>query len=123
MLSEAKSRQKVSGRLLLIGMAIVCLVIIAGCNKSEPEKPVMSPTTETTTTTTPSATIKTDAPKVPHKITDAEVGTEAVCPVMGSKVKVTKDTLSAEYKGKVYYFCCGGCPDDFAKDPEKYIKK
>ncbi|MBI4835091.1 MAG: YHS domain-containing protein [Planctomycetes bacterium] len=42
---------------------------------------------------------------------------------MGSKIKVTKDTLSAEYRGKIYYFCCDGCPDDFAKDPEKYTKK
>ncbi|MCK4909084.1 MAG: YHS domain-containing protein [Planctomycetes bacterium] len=41
---------------------------------------------------------------------------------MGTKFKVTKSNQAAEYKGQTYYFCCGGCPDAFKKDPEKYIK-
>ena len=28
----------------------------------------------------------------------------------------------ADYKGNRYYFCCGGCPATFAKDPAKYAK-
>ena len=28
----------------------------------------------------------------------------------------------ADYKGNRYYFCCGGCPAAFAKDPAKYAK-
>lgn len=109
-------------RNIVIGMAIACLVIIAGCNKSEPEKPETSPAAETTATTTV-PTADENAKVLPHTITEAEIGKEAACPVMGSKIKVTKDTLSAEYRGKIYYFCCDGCPDDFAKDPEKYTKK
>ena len=56
-----------------------------------------------------------------HKVTTAEVGTDAVCPVMKTKFKVAADTLAAEYKGKVYFFCCPGCPVAFKADPEKYV--
>jgi YHS domain-containing protein len=41
-----------------------------------------------------------------------------VCPVMGGEA--VKD-YSAEYEGKVYYFCCPSCIDAFKKDPKKYI--
>ncbi len=58
-----------------------------------------------------------------RKITKEEIGKEAVCPVTGEKFKVTAETLSASYKGKVYYFCCPGCDKPFSKDPEKYINK
>jgi YHS domain-containing protein len=56
-----------------------------------------------------------------HKITPAEVGTDAVCPVMKTHFKVTADTLAADYKGKVYYFCCPSCPGAFKAGPEKYV--
>ena len=47
----------------------------------------------------------------------------AVCPVMGSKIPdVTKAAGKSVYKGKTYYFCCGGCKPQFDKNPEKYIK-
>lgn len=52
-----------------------------------------------------------------------EIGREEVCPVTGEKFKVAKETPAADYKGKAYYFCCAGCDSDFAKDPEKYLKK
>ncbi|PKL15872.1 MAG: YHS domain-containing protein [Spirochaetae bacterium HGW-Spirochaetae-5] len=29
----------------------------------------------------------------------------------------------ADYKGNRIYFCCSSCPEDFKKDPEKYVKK
>ena len=53
--------------------------------------------------------------------TDSE---QAICPVM--KVPVNKSTAEAkglvrEYKGKMYYFCCGRCPPKFDKNPEVYI--
>jgi len=58
-----------------------------------------------------------------RKVTKEEVGKEAVCPVMGDTFKVTAKTLSASYKGKVYYFCCPGCKKPFLENPEKYIQK
>ena len=47
----------------------------------------------------------------------------AVCPVMGSKIPdVKKASGKSVYKGKTYYFCCGGCKPMFDKNPAKYIK-
>lgn len=49
-----------------------------------------------------------------------------VCPVMKMPVDVTIAEASGwvrTYKGKKYYFCCGGCPQKFEENPEKYLKK
>ena len=49
---------------------------------------------------------------------------EIGCAVMTShKVnieKATKAKMFADYKGKRYFFCCGGCPAEFKKDPAKF---
>ena len=58
-----------------------------------------------------------------RKVTKEEVGKETVCPVMGDTFKVTAKTLSASYKGKMYYFCCPGCKKPFLENPEKYLNK
>lgn len=34
----------------------------------------------------------------------------------------TKTKMFADYKGRRYFFCCGGCPEAFKKDPAKYAK-
>ena len=42
-----------------------------------------------------------------------------------NKVDIAKATAShmyADYKGNRYFFCCGGCPEAFKKDPAKYAK-
>jgi len=59
----------------------------------------------------------------PRKVTEAEIGKEAVCPVTGEKFKITAKTVSVSYKEKAYYFCCPGCDKSFAKNPEKYLGK
>lgn len=47
----------------------------------------------------------------------------AVCPVMGTKIPdVKKAAGKSVYKGKTYYFCCGGCKPQFDKNPAKYAK-
>jgi YHS domain-containing protein len=47
----------------------------------------------------------------------------AVCPVMGTKIPdVTKAAGKSVYKGKTYYFCCGGCKPAFDRNPAKYVK-
>lgn len=40
------------------------------------------------------------------------------------KMAVTKENAacSYDYKGKTYYFCAASCKDDFAKNPESYLK-
>ena len=45
----------------------------------------------------------------------------AKCPVAGTKA--AKEDQSAEYRGAKVYFCCGGCPEAFAKDKAKYSTK
>ncbi len=42
------------------------------------------------------------------------------CPVMGWDIDKSR---FADYKGNRIYFCCASCPEDFKKDPEKYVKK
>ena len=55
-----------------------------------------------------------DAPKEA-----AAVKKQTVCPIMGGAIN-SKIYVDAE--GKRVYFCCGGCPAAFKKDPAKYIK-
>lgn len=58
-----------------------------------------------------------------RKVGKDEIGKQAVCPVTGEKLTVEAKTVSASYKGHIYYFCCPGCDKTFAKDPEKYAVK
>ena len=48
------------------------------------------------------------------------------CAVMSqNKVDIAKSTANhmyADYKGRRYFFCCGGCPAEFKKDPAKFAK-
>jgi YHS domain-containing protein len=47
-----------------------------------------------------------------------------VCPVTGEKIASVKAAAgSSTYKGKTYYFCCGGCKPMFDKNPAKYVKE
>ncbi|HXW83033.1 MAG TPA: YHS domain-containing protein [Candidatus Binataceae bacterium] len=52
-----------------------------------------------------------------------DLGTAATCAVCGMKVHVKKDTPTAEYKGKDYYFCDESERDTFVKDPGKYLSQ
>jgi YHS domain-containing protein len=42
------------------------------------------------------------------------------CPVMGGKIN---KNIYSDYQGNRVYFCCEMCIGEFAKDPEKYMKK
>lgn len=99
----------------LLIVTLIALVAAAGweCRRSD----------ESTGPTTPPAKQTAVNPAVmPHTITDTEIGREAVCPVMGNKVKIARETLACEYQGKTYYFCCPACPPMFYNDPHKYAK-
>lgn len=45
---------------------------------------------------------------------------QTVCPIQGGAINTN---LYADYSGKRVYFCCQGCPEEFKKDPAKYIGK
>ena len=46
---------------------------------------------------------------------------QTTCPVMPGN-PINKNIFT-DYHGKRVYFCCGGCPKQFAVDPEKYMKR
>ena len=52
--------------------------------------------------------------------------TEIKCAVMSTNTVNVKDATAkkmyADYKGNRYFFCCGGCPAEFKKDPSKFAK-
>lgn len=54
---------------------------------------------------------------------DLPIGNKLICPVMKREFTPTSKSPKIEYKGKIYYFCCEGCIDEFKKEPEKYIVK
>ena len=56
-----------------------------------------------------------------RKPTMEEIGKEALCPVMKHKIKISSNTPVIDYHGKSFYFCCPGCPQEFKKNPDKYI--
>ncbi len=45
---------------------------------------------------------------------------QTICPVMGDPIN---KKFYVDYKGFRIYFCCSSCPDEFKKNPEKYMKK
>lgn len=45
---------------------------------------------------------------------------QTICPVMGGAID---KKYFVDYKGERIYFCCGGCPETFKKNPEMYLKK
>lgn len=42
-------------------------------------------------------------------------------PVCKMTVDENTAAVTAEYKGKTYYFCAAGCKETFEKEPEKYV--
>lgn len=53
-----------------------------------------------------------------HVLDDAD---EASCPVCDMAVTMSRARHSAEYEGKMYYFCCPNCKRHFLKDPSTYL--
>ncbi len=47
--------------------------------------------------------------------------TEAVDPVCGMSVIIATARHKAEFEGRMYYFCCGGCRERFVSDPHRYL--
>lgn len=45
---------------------------------------------------------------------------QTLCPVMGDPIN---RKFYVDYKGYRIYFCCSSCPEEFKKNPEKYMKK
>jgi len=47
------------------------------------------------------------------------------CAVTGDTLNIAdamKKHMYADYKGRRYFFCCPGCPEQFSKSPAKFAK-
>ena len=90
-------------------------LLAAGCGKQE-----AAPTAEQSNqaVTAPAVTATTEV--VIRKAKPEEIGKTAFCPVMQRSFKVAGYTQVADYNGKSYYMCCGHCPGEFKRNPEKY---
>lgn len=104
-------------KLLVNGIILTGALIGWSCGPSEQPKAIETPPSDAART---AEVLK--APVLPHTITDVEIGRKTVCVVMNTGFTVNKNTPAAEYKGNVYYFCCGKCPEEFKANPEKYAK-
>jgi len=55
------------------------------------------------------------------EMAEGEMPWNKVCPVSGGEVDPAVRTVS--HDGKVYGFCCPGCDEKFADNPEHFSKK
>jgi xanthine dehydrogenase accessory factor len=46
---------------------------------------------------------------------------EARDPICGMTVTIASARHTAEFGGRTYYFCCGGCRERFLAEPERYL--
>ena len=113
--------------LCALALALACSQAFAeeGARKAaRPAKAESGTSPDRARTKAAGAAGKVTAPKAElRKTAKEEEAKEAVCPVTGEKFKITAETLSASYKGKVYFFCCSGCDKPFLADPDKYLRK
>jgi len=70
----------------------------------------------------PAKKAKSTAKAEDYKVTPKEYGTKTTCPVTKDAVTVDAQTTAVKYKGKVYYFCCPACIEQFKANPQKYAK-
>jgi len=95
---------------VLIAILFVGLLMLNGCEKSEP-----------TTTETSTGHEGHDHAAVAEDTAEEVVAAEqTTCPVMGGAVN---KAIFIEYQGKKVYFCCNPCKDKFKEAPEQFIAK
>lgn len=90
--------------------------------KKAEKKAVKAPKAEKKDKAPTAKAVQDDGAPADYTPLPAEYGKKAFCPVMGDELTVNPKTQAVKYKGKVYYFCCGGCPKKFKQNPEKYAK-
>ena len=106
---------------IVVGVSLMFLVGVQGCDKEEPAAQ-QSPQTTSMDTAANTAQDPVEAAEETAQAATSEVvaATEqTTCPVMEGN-PINKD-LFVEYKGKKVYFCCKGCEQQFQADPEKYV--
>lgn len=90
----------------------LALLFVTGC------APKDAPATDSSA---PEPTVSTSASTESSPDAFTNENGEIVCPVMGGVIaSADKAVGHQDYEGKRYYFCCGGCPDQFKADPAKF---
>jgi YHS domain-containing protein len=101
------------GGKMLVALALVGVIgagiSLLGCGRSDTS--AQGASAGQTSAPAPAATAPDAKAPVGHA--------QTICPIMGGKIN---KAIFADYQGKRVYFCCGGCPAVFAKDPAKYVK-
>jgi YHS domain-containing protein len=90
----------------------VAALIVVGCQSNTPSD---SPTAKT-----PVA----EKQKVAQLAAYRDDQGRLICPVMGTVIASEDKAFdSYDHNGVRYYFCCGGCPEQFKANPEQYLRK
>ncbi len=100
-----------------ITQALALSLLVAACGggaaaSAGPESPKSQ---------TPSDGNKTADTGAVKKPGEAEIGDKTTCPISKEVFTVSASSPKYEYKGKTYYFCCGGCDSKFKENPDKYL--
>jgi YHS domain-containing protein len=91
-------------------VAAIVVLILSGCG--QPSVPATTPQKNATGP-------KRAKPAEPVAFTNSKG--EILCPVTGDVIAdKSKAVGHQDFNGKRYFFCCAGCPETFAKAPEKY---
>ena len=115
---EINSKKSVT-TLIMSGLLLVALVLINGCEKSEPGTSEPAATEMSREMAENEHEAMTAADETMSQV--AAATEQTMCPIMDGN-KINKD-IFVEYQGKKVYFCCAGCEKVFKEDPEKYIAK
>ena len=95
-----------------LGVIALFAIVVAGCG--QPAEPASREAGSARTTTTEAPVEATPAAFTNKK-------GEIVCPVMGTVIEDKDKAVGhQDHNGKRYYFCCGGCPDQFKDNPSKF---
>jgi xanthine dehydrogenase accessory factor len=65
--------------------------------------------------------VRRTAPPATLPVVTGEAADEAVDPVCGMSVVIATARHRADFGGRTYYFCCGGCRERFLSEPHRYL--
>jgi xanthine dehydrogenase accessory factor len=60
------------------------------------------------------------APALPMHQAPASPIQHAIDPICGMTVTIATARHTAEFEGRAYYFCCGGCRETFLREPARH---
>lgn len=107
----------------------IALSVLAGLVKARRTEAIAVPQSSDTAATTaeatkasPSASSCCGGAPASGAAADDQSAT-AIDPICHMDVEIATAKHTLEYEGTVYYFCCAGCQQRFAKAPQKYLKE